>query len=139
MNKKALKIVAVIFATLIALLIVFIRFMPARTMPAVLKNNKIVSKVLCIYPVKVRGSSMEPMIKEGSRVNFNKCFNQNELEVNNLVLFNDRGSKRISTIREVIKGQDEIIYKVSQEARIDEIMEINPEQVMAVYKRVISK
>ena len=134
MNKKVLKIVAVIFVILIALLIVFIRFMPARKMPTVLKSNKTVSKVLCIYPVQVRGSSMEPMIKEGSRVNFNKCFNQNELEVNNVVLFNDRGSKRISIIREVIEAQDKIIYKVSQEARIDEIMEINPEQIMAVYK-----
>ncbi|MBU4601111.1 S26 family signal peptidase [Patescibacteria group bacterium] len=134
MNKKVLKIAAVIFAVLIALLIAFIRFVPAGGIPDVLKNNKTAGKVLCVYPAQVVGSSMEPLLKEGRRAIFNKCFNQNELKVNDVVLFNDRGSKRISTIREVTQARDEIIYKVSQEARINDIMEVNPEQVLAVYK-----
>ena len=134
MNKKMLKIMAIVFVIFIVALVVFIRFMPAYKIPTVLKTNRIVSQVLCLYPVQVRGSSMEPKFKEGERVNFNKCFNQNELEINNVVLFNDRGLKRMATVREVIKSQDKIIYKAFQEARIDEIMEINPEQIIAIYK-----
>lgn len=134
MNKKALKIVAIVFVIFIVALVVFIRFIPTHRMPTVLKTNQTVSQVLCLYPVQVRGSSMEPKFKEGERVNFNKCFNQNELEINNVVLFNDRGLKRMATVREVIKSQDKIIYKASQEARINEIIEIKAEQVIAVCK-----
>lgn len=39
MNKKVLKIAAVIFAVLIALLIAFIRFVPAGGIPDVLKKQ----------------------------------------------------------------------------------------------------
>jgi signal peptidase I len=131
MNKK---IVLSVFAIIIALLIVFIRFMPASKMPAVLKNSETVGKILCLYPVQVAGSSMEPVLKEGSRINFNKCFDQNALAVNDIIMFQDRDLKRMAVIREIESGQNGTTYKASQEARRGEIMEIRPEQVIAVYK-----
>jgi len=56
------------------------------------------------------------------------------LAQNDIIMFQDRDLKRMAVIREIESGQNGTTYKASQEARRGEIMEIRPEQVIAVYK-----
>ncbi len=95
-----------------------------------------VSKITCQFPVTVSGRSMEPAIKAGSRVIFNKCFeNKENLAAGTIVLFNNERGSAVSRIKEKISRQDGFIYKVSQDNRPEAVFEVRPDKIIGILEQ----
>lgn len=92
-----------------------------------------VNQVTCKFPTTVSGSSMEPAIKAGSRVTFNKCFeNRENLPVGTIVLFSGEGNSSIARIKERVPQQDRFIYKASKDNRPDAVFEVRPDRIIGI-------
>src|SRR3989344_1409736 len=84
----------------------------------ILRSLPLAGKVTCQFPTTVSGNSMEPAIGAGSRVTFNKCFeNKENLSTGTVILYRNERGNSIARIKEKIPQQDQLIYKVSQDNR----------------------
>ncbi|MFH1427883.1 MAG: hypothetical protein ABIG60_05155 [Patescibacteria group bacterium] len=92
-----------------------------------------VSQTLCNYPVKVTGDSMNPLFKHGETINFNKCFEGELLQIDGVVVHDAGNVMRIGVVREVIEGESGQYYKISPEGRQEDISDVFPDNVVAVY------
>jgi len=133
MLKKILKITAIILVVFIVALALWIKLMPRKKISFLTGKDNLAAKVLCLYPVKIQGSSMEPVFKGGKLINFNKCFNKEELPVNTIIMFKSGNILRTGRIREIKEGESGKYYEVSPEARPEDINDIYPDMVEAVY------
>jgi len=134
MKKVLLVIIAVIILILLAS-IIWVKYIPANTV-SFLKSDSGIGKVLCKYPFKIQGSSMEPEIVEGETVTFSKCFEKDELSVGIYVVFRDRNYTRVGKIREIQDNDENVIYKVSQNARPEDVFEVSPSDIVAVNEQL---
>jgi len=135
MLKKILKIIAIILAVLIVVLVLWIKLAPREKISFLVGKDNLAAKVLCLYPVKIQGSSMEPVFKGGKLVNFNKCFNKEDLAIGVIIMFKSGDIRRAGRVREIRQGESGIYYKVSQEARPEEINDVYPDMVEAIYNQ----
>ena len=135
MLKKILKIIAIILAVLIVVLVLWIKLAPREKISFLVGKDNLAAKVLCLYPVKIQGSSMEPVFKGGKLVNFNKCFNKEDLAIGAIIMFKSGDIRRAGRVREIRQGESGIYYKVSQEARPEEINDVYPDMVEAIYNQ----
>jgi len=133
MLKKILKITAIILVVFIVALALWIKLMPRKKISFLTGKDNLAAKVLCLYPVKIQGSSMKPVFKGGKLINFNKCFNKEELPVNTIIMFKSGNILRTGRIREIKEGESGKYYEVSPEARPEDINDIYPDMVEAVY------
>ncbi len=133
MLKKVLKIIAIVLASLVVVLVLWIKFVPKEKTSFLTGRDNLVAKLLCIYPVKMQGSSMEPLLKGGRLVNFNKCFNKEELPVGTIIMFKRGNILRTGKIRQIKEGESGKYYEVSPEARLEDINDIYPDMVEAIY------
>lgn len=109
--------------------------MPKEKISFLAGKDNLAAKALCLYPVKIQGSSMEPVFSAGKLVNLNKCFEEERLAVDTIVMFKSGNIKRIGRVREVRQGESGIFYKVSQEARPGEVSDVYPDMVEAIYNQ----
>lgn len=94
------------------------------------------NKVTCQFPVAVAGNSMEPAIKAGSRMTFNKCFKDKEnLAIGTVILYSGERGSTISRIKEKISQQDRFVYKVNQDNRPDAVFEVQPERIIGILEQ----
>ncbi len=135
MLKKLFKIIAIVLAVLIVVLALWIKLMPKGKISFLIGKDNLVAKVLCLYPVKIQGSSMEPVFKGGKLVNFNKCFAKENLAIGVIIMFKSGDIRRVGRVREIRQGESGIYYKVSQEARPEEINDVYPDMVEAIYNQ----
>lgn len=99
-----------------------------------------IGQIACQFPTTVSGNSMEPAIKAGSRITFNKCFeneqsssaNKENLAVGTVILYGGERGSTISRIKEKIQNQDRFIYKVSQDSRQDVVFEVRPDRIIGI-------
>lgn len=92
-----------------------------------------VSKIACQLPVSVSGSSMEPAIKAGSRIIFNKCFkNREDLPTGTVVIFSGEGNSSIARIKERVPEQNRFIYKASKDNNPDAVFEVRPDRIIGI-------
>jgi len=133
MLKKILKITAIILVVFIVALALWIKLMPRKKISFLTGKDNLAAKVLCLYPVKIQGSSMEPVFKGGKLINFNKCFNKEELPVNTIIMFKSGNILRTGRIRKIKEGESGKYYEVSPEARPEDINDIYPDMVEAIY------
>ncbi|MBI2599891.1 S26 family signal peptidase [Candidatus Daviesbacteria bacterium] len=126
---KILLYIGGIISAILALMFVadyFLNIPLLRSMPGV-------GQIACQFPTTVSGSSMEPTIKTGSRVTFNKCIgNKESLSIGTVVLFSGEQGNSISRIKDKIPEQDKIIYKVSQDNRPDAVFEVRPDRIIGI-------
>jgi hypothetical protein len=94
------------------------------------------NEIKCIFPVSIRDNAMEPGLKEGISVIFNKCIeNINNLEVDTIVVFNDEdGMRRIGRIKESLNQSGRIFYKINQDARPNDDYTIPAKDIVAINK-----
>lgn len=135
MLKKILKILAVVLAVLIVALVLWIKLVPKEKISFLVGKDNLAAKVLCLYPVKIRGSSMEPVFSSGKLVNFNKCFAKKKLSLGAIIMFKSGDIRRVGRVREIKRGESGVYYKVSQEARPGEINDVYPDIVEAIYNQ----
>ena len=99
----------------------------------VLRSVPGINKITCQFPVTVSGSSMEPTIKAGSRINFNKCFqNKENLPTGTIILYSGERNTSIARIKERVPQQDRFIYKVGRDNRPGESIEVNPDRILGI-------
>lgn len=92
-----------------------------------------VGQIACQLPTTVSGNSMEPTIKAGSRVTFNKCSkNKENLPVGTIIVYSGERGSSISRIKERIPEQDRFIYKVSQDNHPDAAFEVRPDSIIGI-------
>lgn len=94
-----------------------------------------VGKIACQFPISVSGSSMEPTIKAGSRVTFNKCSKKENLPVGTIILYSGERGSSISRIKEKIPEQGRFIYKVSQGNRPDAAFEVRSDRIIGILEQ----
>lgn len=131
MSKILLYIGSAIFVILVLMFVVdyFLNIPILRFIPGV-------GQISCQLPTTVSGNSMEPAIKAGSRVTFNKCFeNKENLEIGTVILYSGERGNTISRIKEKIPQQDRFIYKISQDNRPDAVFEIRPERIIGILEQ----
>lgn len=133
MSKKVLIILTILIIIIILFVIVWVRLIPVNKINFISESDNILSDVLCIYPVKVAGSSMEPVFREGETVNFSKCFGTDNLQEDTIIIFRKGSPMKIGVIREIVIGESGIYYKVSPEARELDVSDVFPEDIVAVY------
>lgn len=95
-----------------------------------------VGQVACQFPVTVSGNSMEPAIKAGSRINFNKCFeNEENLRPGTIILYSNERNSSIARIKERVPEQDRFIYKASQDNRSEASFEVRPDRIIGILEQ----
>lgn len=133
---KTIKIIGVIVALFIAVLVAFWRFAPTRMIEGVADNIGPAKTVLCQYPVKVSGEAMAPIFQHGQLVAFSKCIeDRDNIALGTIILYERPGGMRISVVRERISDANGVIYRVSQEARQNEIDEARSDRIIGIYNK----
>jgi len=78
---------------------------------------------------------MRPVFHDGQRISLSKCIEERDnIPVGTAILYERPGGMRLAVIRERIVNADKIRYRVSQEARQQEIDDILSDKIIAVYK-----
>lgn len=98
-------------------------------------NIPVVEKLTCLYQVNVAGNSMSPALTAGSRVVFDRCFNDKlNLPSGMIVAFKEDKTVRIARIIEKNAGGSDVIYKTSQDGKPDVFISVPANQIIAVYQ-----
>ena len=131
---KIFKIIITIIALLAAALLLFWRFAPPHMAEYLSKNAGPARTLLCQYMVKVQGDAMVPIFTNGQRITFSKCVEERDnIAPGTVILYERPSGMRISVIRERIADTNGILYRVSQEARQQEVDETRADRVIAIY------
>jgi len=111
------KITKYLFISIVILVLVspyWMKFVPTKYFAGLLGKTQLVDKYLCNYSIKVGGQSMNPLIPAGTSVNLTRCFEEQNLIVGAVVLYQDNSNLRFSIIRHVLPTNP-IVYKISDE------------------------
>lgn len=131
---KVLKTMGTIILLLIAAFVLFWRFAPSSVIKNVADNVGPVRSLLCAYPVSVQGEAMMPIFQNGERAILSKCVEDRaNIAPGTIVLYERPGGMRLSVVHERIVDTGGVSYRVSQEARREEIDEVRPDRILAVY------
>ena len=133
--KKLINIIAIVFAIIVVLIIIWVKFVPTQKISFLAEQDKdsAISQALCNYPVKVSGDSMNPLLKNGETINFNKCFEAETLQVADVIIHDAGNVMKIGVVREIIEGESGRYYKISPEGRQGDISDVFPDKVVAIY------
>jgi signal peptidase I len=101
------------------------------------KNNQYipnsVGEITCVYPVTIQGNSMEPALKAGSLISFNKCVeDKNNISIGKIIVYEDGSNKKIGRIKERIKLEEGFFYKITRDGRLGEEFTIPAESIIAI-------
>jgi signal peptidase I len=130
MSKKTKNIIIYTFLGLVVLIILLYKFLPAETIINLAGKDNAVSNTLCTLPVKVLGDSMDPILKNGEKANFNKCFEVGEISKNTILMFKEGTNNRLAVVKQM-EGEK---LKLFQPNRGDQVIaEILIEDVVAIY------
>jgi hypothetical protein len=102
-----------------------------------IKSDNIVSKTICSYRLKIGGDSMVPILENGKTYVFNKCFDEKNIEDNTVILYDDNKVPRTGIIR-YTQNYGRLVYKVSNEREAQNIQDVLPTDIYAIYITDIS-
>lgn len=136
---KSMKIIGFIlsFIAFIILAYVFIlKFVPGKDLVESMPESFLqTSDVICSYPVRVSGNSMEPEFQNGEVVIFNKCIlDPKDLPTGSVVVFQGRGNahtQRVGRIQSYSSLGGEFEYKISFDSRSNDPIPVSPEEIIA--------
>lgn len=127
--KKIVSIVSVVIIVLIVIAVVWVKFVPFNDLGFVSDSDSPIAEIACSFPVKVSGDSMSPLLEDGKTVVFDKCFDEEDLEVGVVITYVDGTVQRIGIIRNV-EGE---VYKVSNETKQENIRDVRFDDISAIY------
>lgn len=131
MRKKIAGIISSVIILLIVSVVLIVKFVPLNEIPFISQSDSPIAEVLCVYPVKVSGDSMEPFLHVGETVNFDKCFEKMDLRLGQVVLYKDGAVMRMGIIRSV-QDVGRLVYNVSNEVRAEEVNSVLPDEVVGI-------
>lgn len=120
---------------LIFLTPLWIKAIPNKYLLPLTGKTTLVDKLVCNTSTKISGQSMSPLIKPGSSVDVNRCFEADNLAEGTVVLFNNNQSLRIGIIRHLLP-LDPIIYKVSDEKAPELLHDVVKEEITGIIKNI---
>jgi hypothetical protein len=134
--KKVLTIILILAVAAVAGVFLFNRFFPNLEIPFLSEDYSPVKSLVCAYPVRVSGDSMEPLFKSGALVSFDKCISEvkGDLAAGTVIMFQQGGPLRLAVIREKRQDGRGIYYKASPEARPLDLSDVLPDEISAVYR-----
>jgi hypothetical protein len=121
MNKKTINVIVYSAVGLIILLVLLYKFLPADIITKIAGENNAASNILCAVPVQVAGDSMEPFLTAGNKINFTKCFDRNEIQINTVIMFDDGDNKRIAVVKNINGNMLELFQPNRAENKINDI------------------
>lgn len=133
--KKVLTVILILAAAAALGFFLFNRFFPGIEIPFLSGENSPIKGIVCSYPVRVSGQSMEPLLKANSLVVFNKCISKtkNDLATGTVIVFSQDGPMRIMVVREKLEGESGIYYKAYPAARPQDFADVFPDDIVATY------
>ncbi|MCL5094354.1 MAG: hypothetical protein M1355_04450 [Patescibacteria group bacterium] len=131
MKKKLAGIFAGLTILLTAALIIGWKFIPINKIPFISQGNNFAAKALCKYPVKVGSDSMEPFLKNGTTVDFDRCFESTELTNGKIIVYKESIVQRIAIIRGT-QNAGRFVYRVSNEKNPQGLDNVLPSDIVAV-------
>jgi hypothetical protein len=129
--KKLVKYLLLVAIALIFVSPLWIRIIPNKYFTPFASKVPIVDKLLCNFSVKVSGDSMNPIIKPGTSVNLSRCFEEKDLTVGTVVLFQDNSALRFSIIRYILP-LEQIVYKISNEKTPELFQDVIKEEIVGI-------
>jgi hypothetical protein len=129
-KKKIFSIILIVVAVLVIGVVVWVRFVDVGEIEFIKNSDSPIADVVCSYPMRISGDSMEPVYESGETVVFDKCFDLDDLKVGMAVTYKTDSSLRIVVIRDIDGDQ----LDVSNEARADDINTINFSDLVAISK-----
>jgi hypothetical protein len=134
--KKTFKLLVTIVACSLAFFILVWRFAPAKILRQVSKNIGPLAGLICQYPVQIKGDAMMPLFRNGQRIPLSRCIeNRNNIPLGTIILYQCPVGMRLSVIRERIVDSDGVCYRVSQQARRQEIDDVRSDRIFAIYNK----
>lgn len=135
--KKLISIILVVFTIIVLLIIIWVKFVPTQKISFLAEQDKdsTISQALCNYPVKVTGDSMNPLFTHGETINFNKCFEGEALQIDDVVIHDAGSVMKIGVIREIVEGESGQYYKISPQGRQGDISDVFPDKIVAIYNQ----
>jgi len=134
--KKIFLSAIVLVATLVLILGLINRLFPGQTIPFLSGEKSPLKNIACAYPVKVAGKSMEPTIKEGALLNFNKCIDgiREKITPETVILYKKFDQIVIGRIKPRLEEPKMLYYNVVKDARPSELNHVFPKDIIAVYE-----
>ena len=126
-------VLAIFLIVLFALIVIWIKWVPVGKIEFLQNSNGSVSRVLCLYPIQVSGDSMSPILSNGERKTFDKCFDGEDLKVGLIVLYQGETDTvmRLGIIRSM-NQRDGLVYQVSNERELDQLRSVSLEEIAAI-------
>lgn len=114
-------------------MVIWVKFAPGEQITPVFKGTPL-EKIACNYPVKIASSSMAPVFQEDQIVFFNKCISdKNNLSLKTIIVFNAGDILRVGIIRNIREENDQVFYEVSPASRPDDITNVYPSSIVALW------
>lgn len=133
--KKLFKYLFIIVVLLILSFPFWISKVPLQHLSFLVGKSQIADNYLCKYPIQVSGDSMSPVISQGSSIELNRCFDENDLSEGMVVLFGKDSEYHLGIIRHILP-LDPIIYKISSERANERLQDIIKEEIVAISKDI---
>ncbi len=130
-KKKIILIIIIIFVLLIVGAALFIRFVPVEDIDFIRESDSPVAEAICSYPVTISSESMVPFFSADETVTFDKCFESDEIIVGAVVVYEGGGAQRLGIVRE-IQDEGRLVYKVSNEARPQDLANVLEDEVLGI-------
>lgn len=125
----------VILAGVLAILYAINYFSPVKILP-LLTETPIFQEGSCSYLVNIKDNSLEPILKKGRTVVFNKCFDEKKdsLSAGTVVLVEDFRKSELAIVRKRTRVLDHTLYKVSDQVRPGVFDDVYAEEIKAIYE-----
>lgn len=125
MGKRLLIVVAGIVVLGVALVVVLLLRFKGQPLPASIEE------VRCTMPVTVQGGVMEPAIKAGTALLFDKCTDRQNAPAGTIVLFAENDSMIVGRVTERTATQGAVTYTITQDARPEREFVVAADQIIA--------
>ncbi|MDD4937633.1 MAG: hypothetical protein PHX34_01225 [Candidatus Shapirobacteria bacterium] len=129
--KKLLKYLLLLIILLALTSSLWLKIIPQKYLSPFVGKSSIVDNVICNFSTKISGESMNPIITPGTSVDLNRCFKENDLTKNTIVMYLDNSDFRFGIIRHVLT-LDPPVYKISDEKAPELLHDIIKEEIVGI-------
>lgn len=113
----------------------WLKIVPQKYLSPFAGKSPLVDKLVCDFSTKVSGESIIPIIAPGTSVDLTRCFKENDLTQNTLVLYFDNSNLRFGIIRHILT-LNPVVYKVSDEKAPELLHDIIKEEIAGITHNV---
>lgn len=111
------------------------KLLPNHLVSPLTGKSALTDKYLCSYPLHISGQSMNPLVTPGTDITLNRCFNQTDLAVGTIVLFNQGQTPHLGIIRHILPLEP-LVYKISDEKAPQLLHDCIYEDIIAITNQI---